>query len=69
MPKNKMKTKQAAAKRFGVTGTGKVYHRQQGLNHMLSKKSSHRKRTLSLDSVLNDADAANIRLLIPYKKP
>jgi len=69
MPKNKMRTKKAAAKRFGVTGTGKVYHRQRGLNHMLSKKSSHRKRRLSLDSVLNETDAANIRLLIPHKKP
>ena len=69
MPKNKMKTRKAAAKRFGVTGTGKVYHRQQGLNHMLSKKTSHRKRNLSVDAVLNDTDAATIKLLIPYKKP
>jgi large subunit ribosomal protein L35 len=69
MPKNKMKTKQAAAKRFGVTGTGKIYHRQRGLNHLLSKKSSHRKRNLSLDAVLQGADAANVRRLIPYKKP
>ena len=69
MPKNKMKTRKAAAKRFGVTGTGKVYHRQQGLNHMLSKKTSHRKRTLSVDAVLNDTDAATLKLLIPYKKP
>ncbi len=68
MPKNKMKTKKAAAKRFAVTGTGKVYHRQQGLNHMLSKKTSHRKRTLAMDSVLNDTDAATLKLLIPYKK-
>jgi large subunit ribosomal protein L35 len=69
MPKNKMKTKKAAAKRFAVTGTGKVYHRQQGLNHMLSKKPSHMKRRLGNDAVLNDTDAATIKLLIPYKKP
>lgn len=69
MSKNKMKTKKAAAKRFGVTGSEKIYHRQRGLNHMLSKKSSHRKRMLSVDAVLSGADAANVRLLIPYKKP
>jgi len=69
MAKNKMKTKKAAAKRFAVTGTGKVYHRQRGLNHMLSKKSSRRKRSLSGDSVLNDTDTATLKLLIPYKKP
>lgn len=69
MPKNKMKTKKAAAKRFAVTGTGKVYHRRQGLNHMLSKKSSHRKRTLSVDGVLDSVDGATLKLLIPYKKP
>ena len=69
MSKNKMKTKKAAAKRFAVTGTGKVYHRHQGLNHMLSKKSSHRKRSLSVDGVLNNVDGATLKLLIPYKKP
>lgn len=69
MAKQKMKTKHAAAKRFGVTGTGKVYRRQRGLNHLLSKKSSHRKRILSLEVILSRADAANIKRLIPYKKP
>lgn len=69
MAKHKMKTKQAAAKRFALTGTGKVYHRQRGLNHLLSKKSSHRKRILSLDAILAGADAANVKRLIPYKKP
>ena len=52
-----------------MTGTGKVYHRHQGLNHILSKKTSHRKRTLSVDGVLNDTDCATLKLLIPYKKP
>ncbi|HEY3398770.1 MAG TPA: 50S ribosomal protein L35 [Armatimonadota bacterium] len=65
--KNKMKTKKSAAKRYGVTGTGKVYHRQQGLNHILSKKTSHRKRNLGMDAVLTGATAANAKELIPYK--
>ena len=67
MPKNKMKTKQAAAKRYKVTGTGKVMHRQPGLNHLLSKKSSHRKRTLAREGELTGREAARAKELVPYK--
>ena len=40
------KTRKAVAKRFKVTGTGKVLRRKQGKRHILQKKSSKRKRQL-----------------------
>ena len=67
MAKSKMKTKKAAAKRFKITGSGKVMHRQSGMNHLLSKKSARRKRRLSLDAQLRNKDAANAKRLVPYK--
>ena len=43
----KMKTHRGAAKRFKVTGTGKVLRRRAFMNHMLEKKPTDRKRRLS----------------------
>jgi large subunit ribosomal protein L35 len=43
----KMKTHRGAAKRFRVTGTGKVMRRKATGNHMLTKKTSARKRRIS----------------------
>jgi large subunit ribosomal protein L35 len=43
----KMKTHRGAAKRFRVTGTGKVMRRKATGNHMLGKKTSARKRRIS----------------------
>ena len=42
----KMKTRKSAAKRYTVTGSGKVRYKKQGLRHILTKKSSKRKRNL-----------------------
>ena len=42
----KMKTRKSAAKRFRVTGTGKVAYKKMGLRHILTKKSSKRKMNL-----------------------
>lgn len=65
MGKNKMKTKKAAAKRFKVTGRGKVMHRQTGQGHLLSKKSRRRKRRLSQDAELTGKSARNIKSILP----
>jgi large subunit ribosomal protein L35 len=43
----KMKTHRGAAKRFRVTGGGKVLHRKATGNHMLIKKTSSRKRRIT----------------------
>ena len=42
----KAKTRKAVAKRFKVTGSGKVLRRKQGKRHLLQKKSRNRKRNL-----------------------
>ena len=65
MGKNKMKSKKAAKKRFKVTGSGKIMHRQIGQGHLLSKKRSRRKQRLSHEKELTRADAEHIKDLLP----
>ena len=67
MGKNKMKTKKAASKRLKVTGSGKIMHRRTGQGHLLSKKSSRRKRRLSDDKEVSRGDAKHIADLLPYE--
>ena len=51
----KMKTKKAVAARFKVTATGKLKHSQPGKRHILTKKTSKRKRQLGLRTILGEA--------------
>ena len=67
MAKTKMKTKKAAKKRFKITGTGKIMRRQTGQRHLLSKKSSHRKRRLSDEQEVTGGDARHVKKLMPQK--
>lgn len=62
----KLKTRKAAAKRFQKSGTGKLMRRKAFKNHLLQHKSSKRKRTLSGLAVVNDRDADNVQLMLPY---
>jgi len=64
----KLKTNKAAAKRFRVTGSGKVMRRNPMKQHLLEKKSSGRKRQLSNAVVVNDADINNIIGMMPLAK-
>ncbi len=66
MAKNKMKTKKAAAKRFKITGSGRVMHRQTGLRHLLSKKSRRRKRRLGMEAEVKGRRAKKISRMLPY---
>jgi large subunit ribosomal protein L35 len=50
----KMKTKKAVAARFKVTGTGKLMRSRPGLRHILTKKTSKRKRQLSKPALVDD---------------
>ena len=54
---NKMKTSKAARSRFKVTGTGKLKRRHPGMRHILSKKTSKRKRHLKRDSLVDKTQA------------
>ena len=62
----KMKTTRGAAKRFKVTGTGKIRRRRAYLRHINSHMTRKRKRQLSQSTVVADVDAKSIRRLIPY---
>ena len=62
----KMKTKKAAAKRYSFTGTGKVKYKQMGLRHILTKKSTKRKRNLRQAGILSKSETARAKVLMPY---
>ena len=64
----KMKTHRGAAKRFSLTKTGKVKHKQMNANHQVHLKKTKRTRHLRADGIIdNTAEAKTIRKLIPYK--
>jgi len=63
----KIKTHSSSKKRFKLTGTGKVKRNKAYKSHILTKKTSKRKRNLRKSAVTSDADAAVIKRLIPYK--
>ena len=52
----KVKTKRAAAKRFKVTGTGKLKRMKAYKSHILTKKTTKRKRGLRKSTILTGAD-------------
>jgi large subunit ribosomal protein L35 len=60
----KMKTHRGAAKRFKVTGTGKLRRRQANMNHMLEKKPSKRTRRLNRETGLAVGDEPRINRLL-----
>ncbi|MGP1459103.1 MAG: 50S ribosomal protein L35 [Treponema sp.] len=63
----KQKTKKSAAKRFTLTGSGKVKHKKQNLRHILTKRSPKRKRQLRAAGMIAEADARKIRKqMLPY---
>lgn len=62
----KLKTRKAVAKRFKITGTGKVLRYSSGKSHILTKKSSKRKRRLSKAKILSGARAKMIKRMLPY---
>lgn len=63
----KIKTNRAAAKRFRVTGSGKIKRNKGFKSHILSSKSKKRKRRLRKATTVSAVESRNIRQLIPYK--
>jgi large subunit ribosomal protein L35 len=61
----KIKTNRAAAKRFRKTGTGKIVYNKSCAGHMLSKKTTKRKRSLRKSHIVDKTNAKAIRLLLP----
>ena len=62
----KLKSRKAAAKRFRATGSGKIRRRKAFKNHLLEHKTSERKGRLSKLSLVDERDADNVRLMLPY---
>ena len=60
----KMKTHRGAAKRFKVTGTGKLMRRHAFTNHILEKKPSKRMRRLNREAVVSPADTRQVNRLL-----
>ena len=63
----KMKTKRAAAKRFKVTGTGKLKRMKAFKSHILTKKDRKTKRNLRRTAYVTSSYATTMKKLIPYK--
>ncbi|MBC8208853.1 MAG: 50S ribosomal protein L35 [Desulfobulbaceae bacterium] len=62
----KMKTNRGAAKRFKKTGTGKIKRSKAFTSHILTKKSTKRKRNLRQSGLVDSANAKGIRAILPY---
>ena len=60
----KMKTHRGAAKRFGVTGTGKIVRRKAFRSHILEKKPSKRTRRLAREAEVTGGDKAQVKRLL-----
>lgn len=68
MPKSvaRRKTKKAVAKRFKVTGTGKVLRSHASRRHLMSSKSAKRKRHLAKSALVDASDVARIKENLPF---
>ena len=62
----KMKTKRAAAKRFKVTGSGKIMRMKAYKSHSLTKKSTKRKRNLRKATEVDQTNVNSMKRLLPY---
>jgi|TARA_B100000315_G_scaffold238135_1_gene255606 large subunit ribosomal protein L35 len=61
-----MKTNKGAAKRFSKTGTGKIKRNKAFTSHILTSKTTKRKRNLRQSVIMSPGDTRKMRVLIPY---
>ena len=62
----KLKTHRGAAKRFKVTGGGKIKRNKAYKGHLLTSKSPKRGRALRKSALVSDAQYDNVKKLLPY---
>ncbi len=62
----KLKTNRSARKRFRVTGTGKIKRTRAYASHILTKKTTKRKRTLRHSTIVAKADAHRVRRMLGH---
>ncbi|HKI89682.1 MAG TPA: 50S ribosomal protein L35 [Draconibacterium sp.] len=63
----KMKTNPGAKKRFKLTGTGKIKRKHAYKSHILTKKSTKRKRNLTYWTTIDKTNESNVKLLLNMK--
>ena len=63
----KMKTKAGAKKRFTLTGTGKIKRKHAYKSHILTKKSTKRKRNLGYSGLVSGADERSVKLQLSMR--
>ena len=64
----KMKTRRSAAKRFKVTGSGKLKRNKAYKRHILTKKSPKRKRNLRKAAMTDESNVKQMKRCMPYAK-
>ncbi len=62
----KLKTNRAAAKRFSMTGTGKLKRQKAGKQHILTKKTRKNKRDLRKAEMVDKSNVLNMKKMLPY---
>jgi len=65
--KQKLKTHKGAAKRFKISGTGKVLRGAAFKRHILTSKTTKVKRHLRGSKVVTPGDARKVKLMLPYE--
>ncbi len=63
----KLKTHKGAAKRFRKTGSGKIVRGHAFARHILTTKTTKRKRKLDADTLIRPADQRRVARMIPYE--
>ena len=62
----KLKTNRGAAKRFKVLASGRIKRKHSHTSHILTKKTSKRKRQLRGTTLIAKSDAHAVRAMLPY---
>ncbi|MDJ0622210.1 MAG: 50S ribosomal protein L35 [Desulfocapsaceae bacterium] len=62
----KMKTNRGAAKRFKATGSGKIKRNKAFSSHILTKKSTKRKRNFRQSEIVDETNAKALKRMLPY---
>ncbi|TVQ04310.1 MAG: 50S ribosomal protein L35 [Balneolaceae bacterium] len=62
----KMKSNSGAKKRFKFTGSGKIKRKKAFKSHILTKKSSKRKRNLGKSTLVHETNEKSVKGLLPY---
>ncbi len=60
----KMKTRRGAAKRFKITGSGKIKRSKANKSHILTKKTPKRKRRLRKGTILTGVEVKRVKKMI-----